>query len=412
MRIALIVTDLSNTRIGGISRVATELGAQFALLGHHVAAYVLARPGRERTSSYRGIHLRHIDPFWTLNSDYPVIGFSRRAFARLRGDLQADRFDLVQAFNLNATGAIPYARTLAEHRIPLVVSHFETLAMDVRAKRLEFRSLPSGRVLLQILYEALLALTLERRYLACAHRVVTEDEHTRQALLRLGVSPERIRVIPSGVDLAAAGQATAPSVDVLQGKAGPIIGYVGRADPRKGVQHLIVAMTRVRAHHPEAVLFVAGGSRHGYDAVLRRLITSHGLNDTVRLLGRIDGDILPYYKLADLIVIPSLSEGIPITMGEAMAARVPVVITRLPGVLSFVHPPDLVHWAEIADPDSLAQAILTALQDPARVDRSARAFAFIAHHTWRAVADRYLAVYQDLLAFTAVPTGPPRPDTP
>jgi hypothetical protein len=118
MRIALVVTDLSNTRIGGISRVATEIGAHFAELGHDVVAYVLARPGSERVETFRGVRLRYIEPFKTLNTDYPVIGFGRRAFARLLQDAAVERFDVVHSFNLNAVGAIRYADKLKQLHIP------------------------------------------------------------------------------------------------------------------------------------------------------------------------------------------------------------------------------------------------------------------------------------------------------
>jgi glycosyltransferase involved in cell wall biosynthesis len=75
-----------------------------------------------------------------------------------------------------------------------------------------------------------------------------------------------------------------------------------------------------------------------------------------------------------------------------------VVITRLPGVVPFVQPSDLVHWADIADVDSLVGAILAALDNPGRAQQIDRAFNFIVQHSWSAVADRYLAVYRELVA--------------
>ncbi len=396
MKIALVVTDLSNTRIGGIARVATEVGANLARLGHEIIAYVLARNGSEHPAEFRGIKLRYIQPFRTINPDYPVIGFSRRAFTRVCRDSETERFEVVHSFNLNTVGCLAQKHCFAERGLQLVVSNYETLEMDIRAKLKEFLSLPSAKTLTQVAFESLLALVYEWRYLRRAARVVTEDENTRQALRRLGVPDKRIRLIPSGVDVEAARAAQAPAIDLRQGRAGPVIGYLGRIDPRKGVQYLIAGMVRVRARYPGAVLFLAGGSRHGYDREIRGLIAYHGLEDCVRVLGRVPGDILPYYKLADVVVIPSLSEGIPITLGEAMAAGVPVVITKLPGVVAFVQPPDLVHWAEIADPVSLVQAIESALEDPERTTHVACALEFIRGYSWEAVARRHLAVYEEV----------------
>ena len=67
MRIAFVVTDLSNVRIGGISRVATDVGAGMVRQGHQVVAYVLGRKGNDRPREHRGIELRYIEPFRNLN---------------------------------------------------------------------------------------------------------------------------------------------------------------------------------------------------------------------------------------------------------------------------------------------------------------------------------------------------------
>ena len=80
-----------------------------------------------------------------------------------------------------------------------------------------------------------------------------------------------------------------------------------------------------------------------------------------------------------------------------MASEVPVVITRLPGVVPFVEPPDLVHWSDIASSASLAESIIAALKDPDREARIKRAADFIADYTWARVARRYAEVYAKLL---------------
>lgn len=397
MKIVFVVSDLSNTRIGGISRVATEIGAELVSLGNRVIAYVLARPETPRVKEYRGIELRYVDQFATLNPDYPVVEFSRRAFVQLCKDAEKEKFDLVHSFNLNGVGAVS-GGGFRKLGIPLVMSSYETVGMDVAAKWEEFRSLPSMKLLAQIVFEMLLALFYEKRYLKVAQRIITEDENTRTALVAMGIEECRIRLIASGVDVDGARKVACPDVDVLQGSRGPVIGYVGRVDPRKGVQYLVMAMVKVKERYPEVVLFLAGGSRHGYDGKIRQLVRENGLEQQVRFLGRINGDILPYYQLADIIVIPSLSEGIPITLGEAMACQVPVVITRLPGVVPFLRPAEMVQWANIADHQSLAEAILRALDDPLRNVRVSQSLNFISAYTWNAVTQRHLATYAEVVA--------------
>lgn len=392
MKVTLVVTDLATTRGGGISKVATELGRGLVAAGHGVTVWLLGRRGLPRVDELDGMRLRYVEPFATPNADYPVIGFSRRAFAALSA-ADEPACDVVHAFNLNAFALPRYKATLRARGTLSAVSSFETIMMDVRAKAAEFRTLPSVATGAQVVFEFALATLCEKRYLAAADVLFTEDANTAGALEDMGLDRERVRLIPSGVDVEGAARSVAPA-GVLDGRAGPLIGYVGRVDPRKGVQYLVQAMVEVRRRHPGAQLVLAGGSRHGYERGMRELIARLGLTDCVHLLGRVEGDILPYYKLFDVVAIPSLSEGIPITLGEAMASGVPVVITRLPGVLPFVKPADLVHWAEPGDASSLCAALDEALRDPARDDRVRRARAFIEAHSWSAVARRHAAAYE------------------
>ena len=401
MKIAFIVTDLSNARIGGISRVATEVGAGLVQSGHEVIAYVLGRKSHERVKEYKGMKIRYIEPFFSLNPDYPVMGFSWRAFLKFQEDASKERFDILQSFNLNGLAFPYFQKNLKIRRIPFVMASFETIYMDVRAKLKELSGLPSPKTLLQIVFETYLMCVHEKSYLRAADMVITEDENTRNALLRMGISTDRIRLAPSGVDVEGARTTTAADLGLDPNTVGPVIGYIGRVDPRKGVQFLMEALVHVKKQYPNVLLFLAGGSRHGYDLEIHGMAGRLRLEKNMRILGRIEGDILPYYKSADVVVIPSLSEGIPITLGEAMASRTPVVITRLPGVVPFVKPADLVHWARIADAGDLGRAIVEALKDPEKADRTERAYRFIQQYTWDSVAGRYLEIYKETMARTS-----------
>ena len=373
--------------------VATEVGRNLVGLGHEVIAYLLRRPESDSPTEYEGIQIRYIEPFRSVNPDYPVVGFSRRAFQAIVQDQDSLKLDVIQSFNLNAIGLCRYHQQLKAMSLPVVMSCYETIGMDVQAKLQEFRSLPSVKTLIQILGESYLMWLHERRYIRLADAIVTEDQNTLNALDKMGIDTNKVTLIPSGVDVERAEATQPPAIEADWRNSTPVIGYIGRVDPRKGVQYLVEAMVAVRQKYPNAQLVLAGGSRHGYDQVIRQMISRLGVADCVHVLGRIAGDILPYYKLMDRIVIPSLSEGIPITLGEAMASQVPVVITKLPGVVPFVKPSDLVHWAELGSAESLATAIVASLEDEQVESRKQRALEFIRQYTWQNVAQRHADVY-------------------
>ena len=398
MKIAFVVTDLSPPRIGGISRVATEIARHLVDLGHEVHAYVLYRKDHDQPVSRFGIHMHYINPGIRLNPDYPVIAFSYAAFAQLAQDNQLQTYDIIQSFNLNSIALPRYARQIRQQGSLLVQANFETLSMDIQAKWQEFRQTPAGSTLMQILVEQLLAWGYEKSYLHAVDCLITEDQNTCNALREMNISGEKIYQIPSGVDVNAAQQSTAPEIDRLRHHKGPVIGYIGRVDPRKGVQYLIQAFKKFHQRYPDSLLFLAGGSRQAYNKVIQKQIQDFALENAVILLGRIEGSILPYYKLADILVIPSLSEGIPITMMEGMASGVPLVVSNLPGITAFIGQEPYVYWSRPADPDSIYQALDQALQQPRQTLKMVLAAEnFAATFSWLEVAKRYLNVYQEII---------------
>ena len=104
--------------------------------------------------------------------------------------------------------------------------------------------------------------------------------------------------------------------------------FVGRLDPIKGVQILLRAMKIVCRELPEAKLIVVGdGEEREY---LESLAESLDLKDQMDFIGMIPHDKIPdYLYKADIFVLPSLSEGFPVVILEAMASGLPIIATRV-----------------------------------------------------------------------------------
>jgi glycosyltransferase involved in cell wall biosynthesis len=141
----------------------------------------------------------------------------------------------------------------------------------------------------------------------------------------------------------------------------PVVGTVGRLEPQKACDDLLLAMPDVLARYPVAqVVLIGSGS---LESDLRSLAEQLGIADRVTLTGhRDDADSL--YAAMDLYVQPSLWEGLPYALLEAMGRALPVVATDVPGNSDLVEhdrtgllvPPD--------DPPALAEAILALLDRP------------------------------------------------
>lgn len=148
-----------------------------------------------------------------------------------------------------------------------------------------------------------------------------------------------------------------------------LIYFIGRMVREKGAQVLVEAMPRVRAQFGNAKLVIAGG---GYRAHLEARAKELGLKDQILFTGRVsDEDRDKLYRVADAAVYPSLYEPFGIVALEAMAAKVPVVVSDAGGLAEVVQH-DVTGTTTLVDnPESLAWGITRALQNPVQAQQMA-----------------------------------------
>jgi glycosyltransferase involved in cell wall biosynthesis len=226
-------------------------------------------------------------------------------------------------------------------------------------------------------------------------RYIAVSDHIGRSLRRrFGVTAAKLRVIHNGVASAASSDA-APRC-LRQQLAGdrdrPIVLTVARLEEQKGHRYLLDAAVSV----PDAV-FLFAGEGHARTA-LERQARDLRIADRVRFLG-LRTDIPALLASCDLFVLPSLNEGLPLTVLEAMAAARPVVATSIAGTDEAVvhgHTGLLVPPAE-AEP--LGRAIRTMLDDAARAERFGLAGRTRASSTFSVdrMVDGVRQVYEELL---------------
>ncbi len=134
-------------------------------------------------------------------------------------------------------------------------------------------------------------------------------------------------VIPNGV-LAPA----APPTDAIRSIATEsTVLYVGRLRTRKAVAVLLEAIAAIGARRPDLRLVIAGDGEQG--AALRQRAAKSDLHGRVEFVGALSREaIAERYRQAAVLCLPSIYEGFPVTIVEAMAAGLPVVATRVAGV--------------------------------------------------------------------------------
>ena len=300
------------------------------------------------------------------------------ALARLVRFMKAKRFDVVQTWIFAAN---VYGRLAARRAgVPVVVT--AEMAVD----------LWKGRAQREI----------DRRLAPWTDRVVGNSRAVVEYYRRVGVPEDRLACIYSGI-----ADEEAPPVDRAAVRAefgwppdAPLALFAGRLAPQKGVADLLAALDLLQHVRPDLrTLIVGDGPLRGQlEATARafRLLDGAGAG-LVKFAGHRD-DVPRLLAAADLLVLPSLYEGLPNVVLEAMQFRKPVVATAAPGTTEVVADGSTGLLVPVRTPTALAEAIRTVIGDPELARRLGAAGRSRVEAEFRAevMVERFADLYEQL----------------
>lgn len=224
--------------------------------------------------------------------------------------------------------------------------------------------------------------------------LIASSARTRNNAIEVGVKPEKITTIYNAImpfDVAHIDRESARAKIGLK-KDEVFFLAVGRLVYEKGHEFLIDAMSIVAKENPHAVAGICGAGP--LYAQLHKQIEELGLQNKVKLLGQWDS-IPEILAAADVFVLPSRWEGLPMALLEGMMAGLPVIATRVEGVDEVVQPDEHGLLVPLESPAELAQAILQLLRSPAdrlRMGAAARERVLSSYTT-----DRMCAAYLQVI---------------
>ncbi|OGS23636.1 MAG: hypothetical protein A2314_07750 [Elusimicrobia bacterium RIFOXYB2_FULL_50_12] len=239
---------------------------------------------------------------------------------------------------------------------------------------------------------------LDKMALRYFDRVAAVSGGVKNEAERSGINRFRLCTIHNGVDFANFARVSADDVKrcrsalAIKDKVKLVLA-VGRLAPEKGYSYLIEAAARVVARHPGAVFAILGDGTQ--KDVLEAQIKKAGLENNFRLPGQSD-EVNFFLAAADVFVMPSINEGMPMALLEAMAAGKPIVASRVgeipaildDGVSGWLVPP--------ADSHVLSEKIISFLETPKLAQilaRNGRQTA-LARFSAGAMADEYIKLYK------------------
>jgi len=197
-------------------------------------------------------------------------------------------------------------------------------------------------------------------------RVLCDSEAIREEFVRLGLPDGKLSVLPIGIDVERFCPSGDPGVRARMRASfrvsanTPLVGTVSRAEPVKGLTHLVEAAAQVAAVRQDVRWLVVGGGSQMQQ--LQGLAKALGVVDRIFFEG-VREDIPDLLQAMDIFVLPSLSEGFPLAAMEAMASGRPVVCSRVGGLPGLVSHEESGLLVPPADPTALVKSILRLLED-------------------------------------------------
>lgn len=230
-----------------------------------------------------------------------------------------------------------------------------------------------------------------------AERLIAVSSEMAQNLQEAGVESHKISLIYNGTQLKTSDNnfdRSALKLQILGKTDVPVALFVGRLVEEKGLDRLLRAWAWMPSRERPVLLIVGDGPlRRDLEQMVRAL----ELSFSVRFLGH-QADVSKFYAMADLFVLPSITEGLSNSLLEAMAAGVPAVASNVGGNKDVVRDRETGFLVDWDDTQACVQVLSTLLSDPGlrcRIGDAARKQACI--FDIGEIAERYRQLYQEVL---------------
>jgi D-inositol-3-phosphate glycosyltransferase len=249
----------------------------------------------------------------------------------------------------------------------------------------------------------------EATIISCSDAVLASCSVEAEQIIQLyGADPDRLRIVPLGVDHAyfAPGDRAQARRALGLRAPGPLLLFVGRIQPLKGADVAVRVLGELDRTQPglRPILVVVGGPSgpHGEESYreLETLAAELGVADRVRLVPPQPHEVIStYYRAADVCLVPSRSESFGLVALEAAACGTPVVASSVGGLTTLVDHGRTGFLVERREPSEFAGYVAAILNDPALASSlSARAASRALGYSWREAAERLGALHEELAA--------------
>ena len=400
VRVLMLSWEYPPRIIGGISTHVYHLSKSLVRKGIGVHVLTFDFPNTQFQEVIDGVRISRVESSSVSQTDFLLWIYSMNSLMIERGKelLRDQMFDLVHAHDwmvgraaleLNKSSGIPLVTTVHATEIGRRAGLYD----DYQRKIHEIEQL-----LIQYSEEVI----------CCSQYMLS---HLK---VNFGANPNKISVVPNAVDISRFNSETNDGRELGQ-KLGPgvrlaemVVLYVGRLVEEKGLHTLIEAFEMLNHDNVSATLIIVGEGPIKED--LTAEVRKRGLQGVIHIIGFVDEAMLiALYRSSNIFVLPSVYEPFGIAVLEAMASRIPVVVSDVGGLSEIVEHGLTGLKFQPSDPVSLAASIRRLLEEGSLArELTQNAYRMLAEkYSWDVAAERTLRVYErastEILKFGAVP---------
>ena len=366
MKILRVVSDLYPAVVGGLGLHAHEMSKQQAKLGNEVTVYTSNTDGRPIQELKDGYNIIRFKPILKIggNSFVPMLFFK---LFRTKND-----FDIIHAHShlFFSTNLCALVRRLGSP--PLVITNHGLISQTV-----------------PMWVHKIYIPTIAKWTFKSADKIICYTENEKSLLVKLGIDSDKLAVIHNGTD-------TNMFIPCEKEKNNNQILWIGRFTPGKGVEYLIDAFNILVKEYSDFKLLMIG--RGPLKENIEQKIRDLDLSKNIIIREFVPNSELPeIYKSSDVFVLPSLNEGVPRTILEAIACGIPVVCTELPQLVNVVDGCGLL--VPVKDSQALAEGISKIVSDRDMAQKFGKngRVKVVENYSWEDTVKKTVQLYEELI---------------
>jgi glycosyltransferase involved in cell wall biosynthesis len=358
--------------VGGQEKYIYNLSRHLVRRGHEVHVVTANYPKSAYNTTIDGISIKRYDI--NLRILRNPISFKYFEIANI-----IHRYDLVHIHNEHSFSSLVVSRLKKRDRFPLLITIHGQLKF--------------GNPFYDT-FEKFYSKIYGRRIFDQCDGIVTLSQSDKQYIESFNpLCSNKISVLPNAIDHRSIDDNSKNDKNTLKNSNYIQIIYVGQLIKRKGIDWLIKAINLIKDQEALRLDIVGGGEN---EAFFKELVIKYNLQDIINFTGNISDQklLMDYYKKADILILPSLSEGMPTVILEAMYLGIPVIASDIPGIKD--HFKDTAILVDVCNEVALAQSLINLIRNrelQRKMSLSGKELV-LKKYTWELLSKKYEDLYE------------------